>query len=713
MPIPSGRLQVSVPEAARTNARKPLPSVRTRTGRACELLPTTRITDVFRSLAWFTYERLLGSLLLLTVVLACALTPMQTDTWWQLRAGHDMWASGRVLLTDLYSHTAYGSFWPNHEWLAEVTYYAAYRVGGLPLVTLLAAALISGGWALVWRLTQGPSRVAFAWTASALIPACLWWEPRPHAFSLLLLPASVYLLVRNRLTWLPLVFLVWANCHGGVLLGLVVLAAGLAARTLQAPSTWTRTSVVFGGCLLAATATPLGLSFWTEIPRSLQRIHLYPLDEWRRTPVLEAQLLPFWAIATAFTAALARAWRHPARRQALLARADLPLQACATVLLPMAAMAIRHVGPFLMLAVPALTSCMDVSRGPSSIPAPRPAAERHRLNFSVSFAATVAVALTILLAYWNEIDRLRWTPIPAPALAALRTCPGNLYNRYDEGGSLIWFAPQHKVFLDGRQDPYPPELVLEHIQIETTGADHSRLFARHDIRCAYLPVTSPTAVRLAATGWTTLYRDGDWAVFSDRPPAVTLPVAPGRQEGPALSTQRRRKSWSCTSGTGRRAGSDCGATVCRRGGPSTRGRPAAAGRGRKALDGLIHRTRAGAAGIAAGAAPFGRRAEGRLLGRGPDGKDRQHPLELVSLTPGTAGLQRAVHQRLEPVSALPAFVLVDGHTAFYLRPPVARSCSAVTNRGAMSTGTGCSRSSTAWTAGRTPPSRASRSVAFA
>ena len=34
------------------------------------MLPTTRITAVFRSLAWFTYERLLGSLLLLTVVLA-------------------------------------------------------------------------------------------------------------------------------------------------------------------------------------------------------------------------------------------------------------------------------------------------------------------------------------------------------------------------------------------------------------------------------------------------------------------------------------------------------------------------------------------------------------------------------------------------------------------------------------------------------------------
>ena len=83
---------------------------------------------------------------------------MQADTWWQLRAGRDMWLSQRVLLTDVYSHTAYGSFWPNHEWLAEVIYYAMYRVGGLPMVTLFATALIAGGWAITWRLAKGPVR---------------------------------------------------------------------------------------------------------------------------------------------------------------------------------------------------------------------------------------------------------------------------------------------------------------------------------------------------------------------------------------------------------------------------------------------------------------------------------------------------------------------------------------------------------------------------
>ena len=76
-----------------------------------------------------SYENFLAGLLLLAVFLTCGLTPVQSDTWWQLRAGADMWTSRQVLLTDTFSHTANGAFWVNHEWLAEVIFYGAYRLG--------------------------------------------------------------------------------------------------------------------------------------------------------------------------------------------------------------------------------------------------------------------------------------------------------------------------------------------------------------------------------------------------------------------------------------------------------------------------------------------------------------------------------------------------------------------------------------------------------
>jgi hypothetical protein len=59
------------------------------------------VTHLFSRLSSFTFDRLLTSLVFLAIALACGLTPMQTDTWWQLRAGRDMWRSRSVLLTDV------------------------------------------------------------------------------------------------------------------------------------------------------------------------------------------------------------------------------------------------------------------------------------------------------------------------------------------------------------------------------------------------------------------------------------------------------------------------------------------------------------------------------------------------------------------------------------------------------------------------------------
>ena len=145
-----------------------------------------------------SYDRLLTTVLCLAIFLTCSLSPIQSDTWWQLRAGHDMFASRQVLLTDTYSHTASGAFWSNHEWLAEVVFYALYSIGGLGLLTIFSAGLIAAGWMVSWSMRRGPARPAFILFLCALVSSSGWWEPRPHAFSLLFIPMTVFLVERNR-----------------------------------------------------------------------------------------------------------------------------------------------------------------------------------------------------------------------------------------------------------------------------------------------------------------------------------------------------------------------------------------------------------------------------------------------------------------------------------------------------------------------------------
>jgi hypothetical protein len=432
---------------------------------------------------------------------------MQTDTWWQLRSGQDMWRSKQVLLTDIYSHTSSGSFWPNHEWGAELVFYVLYRIGGFPLLTLFAAALISGGWALTWRLTRATGREKAFWIGLALMSSAGWWEPRPHAFSLLFIPATVFLISRDRPWLLPVVFLIWANVHGGVVLGLVLLAIALGARTVIERERWSRNLLVFLACCVAVTLTPLGVAYWIEIPRSLGRINQYTLDEWKRPGFTEGPLIPFWGIAIFFCALLVR----NVGKLRKVSAADAPVYACALVMLAGAVTSVRHVGPFLMLAVPAVSFLRegDRKRDPAS------EQEHPLLNLVLMSGAALAVALTLFYAYRNEVPRLKWRPLPAGALAAIGGCPDNLYNRYDEGGALLWFAQGRKVFLDGRQDPYPAGLVLEHINMETGDGEYRSVFSRHGIHCAFLPAKSPTAKRLSADGWKELYRDRVWVVFRD------------------------------------------------------------------------------------------------------------------------------------------------------------------------------------------------------
>jgi hypothetical protein len=215
-----------------------------------------------------------------------------------------------------------------------------------------------------------------------------------------------------------------------------------------------------------------------------------------------------------------RVWQDPIARE----QGHFTVCACALALVPLALTAARNVPPFLMVAVPAVAALL-----PQRLAGARhTATQRPRLNLALTVCASAGAVATLVVAYAGSASHLAWTPLPPASLAALDACPGNLYNRYDEGGYLIWFAPDHKVFLDGRQDPYSPALIAEQVRVEATG-DFAATFRRYDIRCAYVPATSLVTARLVQAGWKPLYRDQQWAVLAD---TATVTRLEGRASDP-------------------------------------------------------------------------------------------------------------------------------------------------------------------------------------
>ena len=122
--------------------KKPLPS------------PPLRAADPSERRGWWSrglaFDEMAIGLLFVAVAVLALFTPAQPDTYWHLRAGGDIWRSGHVPRVDLYSHTAYGTPWPDHEWLSQLLMYAAYRVGGgMPGLEIGATVLILAAAAVV------------------------------------------------------------------------------------------------------------------------------------------------------------------------------------------------------------------------------------------------------------------------------------------------------------------------------------------------------------------------------------------------------------------------------------------------------------------------------------------------------------------------------------------------------------------------------------
>lgn len=452
------------------------------------------------------------ALLFVGLMVSACLIPAQSDTWWQLRAGEEMWRSGRVMLHDEFTHTVAGQRWPNHEWLTQTIFYAVYVVGGLPLLTLLCASAVTLAWWIVSRLTPGPMLVRVALVGFGAVMSSPAWCLRPQVLTLTMCALVLAMLVRRRhLWWLPPLFLLWANLHGAVALGGVLVFAAWIATAVHDRTALPSLTAIGALCLVATATTPLGLSLWMEVPHSLQRLQDYGVIEWRSPSLTNPLDLPFWSIA-AIVAALAFV-----NRRAVAGSYELSsLVLSSAFLFLLGTRSLRNIAPFVICATPTLG--VLIARAMAPRPARAESERKLRLNAMLFASVATGAVLFVAIAWSRPLPRLGWRPLSPTAIAAIDSCPGRLYNRYDEGGYLIWFMRHRKVFMDSRQDPFPRELVLGHIELERTG-DYRDLFGRFDIGCALSPAGSPLAAALERDGWTATVAGGSWRVYR-RPHAI-------------------------------------------------------------------------------------------------------------------------------------------------------------------------------------------------
>jgi hypothetical protein len=211
--------------------RKPIDDIETaeKTGRVS--LPRITIEHIWLSIP-----------ILLVAGFGFLLKVRLIDFWWHLKAGEIIVNTRSIPNTDLFSFTAAGQPFILQNWLAEVIYYATYRIGGLALLVFLNAMLLVAALLPVYDLCRKATDKLRLSVITALLPAVLllyFGSVRSQVFSFALFSVFYWVLsnyrhkVWDRLWLLPLLMIVWVNVHGAFVLGLGLIAIFLGCELLR------------------------------------------------------------------------------------------------------------------------------------------------------------------------------------------------------------------------------------------------------------------------------------------------------------------------------------------------------------------------------------------------------------------------------------------------------------------------------------------------
>jgi hypothetical protein len=251
----------------------------------------------------------------LRVAVWCALlvvlsfTSADPDLWGHVRFGRDILRDGNVHQTDTYSFAS-DRPWVNHEWGAEVLSALAFNIAGNPGLVVLKL-LILGPVLLLLdaELRKEGVRSAFArdLTAGAAIIVTLSQahHVRPQLFSLLLFSILLSCLLNARrgslryLYVLPPMFAVWANLHGGWIVGGGVVALWAFSLLITNQRKLAFACVAAGALsLLATLATPYGPVLWQFLHETIG-FSRPEILEWQPVYVTGWPFVVLWAIALA------------------------------------------------------------------------------------------------------------------------------------------------------------------------------------------------------------------------------------------------------------------------------------------------------------------------------------------------------------------------------------------------------------------------------
>jgi len=425
---------------------------------------------------------------LLTAVAARALllkfSVLDLDVWWHLKVGDWILAHHAFPHTGILSRTAVNRPWAAYSWGYEVLLSRAYAWFGLVGVGMFGTILTLGiAYAVYWMVRRLSGDFWMACILATVTCSAFLFSlmPRPVFFSMILFAVTLTLLLESQRTgraellyWLPLVFLVWANCHIQFVYGIFVVGLFTAVHLLQQLSAnrgmapdfalpsrlpARKLVLIFTACVLATCLGPYSYHLYAVVLT-------YAGSKFPYTFIREFQALNFRAVSHYVELLLAGCAFFTLGRQKRVDLFKLALLTVASVV------AFRTMRDSWFLCITA-AACMADAWGKEGEREPG-----ETLPQTAVVLAAVAL-LSFLIARnvgfdTRGLDAAMSSVFPVKAVNFLRQNPqpGPLYNTFDWGGFLTWYMPDHPVAIDGRTDLYGDELDTQFFRTQQGDASY-------------------------------------------------------------------------------------------------------------------------------------------------------------------------------------------------------------------------------------------------
>ncbi len=459
------------------------------------------------------------------------------DYWWHVTAGRWMLEHRALPGRDLFTYTVGGHVWVDHEYLSEIGLYLLQQWIGLAGISLLFGAITLAGIWLLYRRSQlepQPYVIVALVLALAAIAGSPFWGPRAQMLTFFFVCLELYWLERflrrgdRHLYWLPVVMALWANLHGGFLVGFLLLGIALAATLGEAAAgrnprlarDGARLGLVGLACAGAALLTPYTyrlLVYAVEPQASPLQQSL--ILEWLSPDFHVLAFKPFEAMVLALAAGLALG--RPRLYEVLLVLATLAL----------ALQSVRHVPIFVAACTPILVRLygeawqrLSRERGWSLPRTPgSPALAAVTACVLVTLAVFIGVATERRLATQEALTRGSYPVAASDWLAAHPEVGTRMFNSYGWGGYLVhrfYPTPQRRVFVFGEATLMGDDQLRRYADVESIRPDWQSQLQSAGVDYVVFNRDAPLSDALAV--------DPDWRrVYEDRVAVIYVRV-PGR-----------------------------------------------------------------------------------------------------------------------------------------------------------------------------------------